>query len=84
MQDVHRRVGTAVAVGVFTLGAGALVALSKSKKHFLGLTWADGDKKGGLPFSAIRMSTWHPGCAGRCDRQEGGELGINDRQELGC
>jgi hypothetical protein len=35
-------------VGVFTLGAGALVALSKSKKHFVGLTWADGDKKGGL------------------------------------
>jgi hypothetical protein len=47
-QDVHRRVGTAVAVGVFTLGAGALVALSKSKKHFIGLTWADNDKKGGL------------------------------------
>jgi len=47
-QDVHRRVGTAVAVGVFTLGAGALVALSKSKKHFIGLTWADGEKKGGL------------------------------------
>jgi hypothetical protein len=47
-QDVHRRVGTAVAVGVFTLGAGALVALSKSKKHFIGLTWADGDKKGGF------------------------------------
>ena len=35
-------------MGVFTLGAGALVALSKSKKHFVGLTWADGDKKGGL------------------------------------
>jgi hypothetical protein len=47
-QDVHRRVGTAVAVGVFTLGVGALVALSKSKKHFIGLTWADGDKKGGM------------------------------------
>jgi hypothetical protein len=47
-QDVHRRVGTAVAVGVFTFGLGALTALSKSKKHFVGLTWADGDKKGGL------------------------------------
>jgi len=47
-QDVHRRVGTAVAVGVFTLGVGALVALSKSKKHYIGLIWADGDKKGGL------------------------------------
>jgi hypothetical protein len=32
-QDVHRRIGTAVAVGVFTLGVGALIALSKSKKH---------------------------------------------------
>jgi hypothetical protein len=29
-QDVHRRVGTAVAVGVFTLGIGALTALSLS------------------------------------------------------
>lgn len=47
-QDVHRRVGTAVAVGVFTLGLGALTALSKSKKHYVGLTWADGDNKGGL------------------------------------
>jgi hypothetical protein len=25
-QDVHRRVGTAVAVGIFTLGVGALTA----------------------------------------------------------
>jgi hypothetical protein len=47
-QDVHRRVGTAIALGVVSLGAGALMALSKSKKHFVGLTWADGDKKGGL------------------------------------
>ncbi len=47
-QDVHRRVGTAVAVGVLTLGLGALTALSKSKKHFVGLTWANGDQKGGL------------------------------------
>ena len=47
-QDVHRRIGTAVAVGVFTLGAGALVALSKSKKHFGGATWAAGDTKGGF------------------------------------
>lgn len=47
-QDVHRRVGTAVAVGIFTLGIGALTALSKSKKHFVGLTWANGDVKGGF------------------------------------
>jgi hypothetical protein len=24
------------------------MALTKSKKHYVGLTWADGDKKGGL------------------------------------
>jgi CxxC motif-containing protein (DUF1111 family) len=45
-QDVHRRVGAPIAVGAVTLGLGALMALSKSKKHFIGLTWADGDKKG--------------------------------------
>jgi CxxC motif-containing protein (DUF1111 family) len=42
-QDVHRRVGAAIGVGVFTLGIGALMALSKSKKHFivsLGMTAA--------------------------------------------
>jgi hypothetical protein len=47
-QDVHRRVGTAVLVGVFSLGIGALTVFSKSKKHFVGLTWANGDQKGGL------------------------------------
>jgi hypothetical protein len=47
-QDVHRRVGAAIGVAVFTLGLGALLALSKSKKHFIGLTWQDGEKKGGL------------------------------------
>jgi hypothetical protein len=47
-QDVHRRVGSAIALGVVSLGAGALLALSKSKKHFVGLTWQDGDAKGGF------------------------------------
>jgi hypothetical protein len=47
-QDVHRRVGAAIGVGIFTLGVGALLALSKSKKHFIGLTWANGDAKGGF------------------------------------
>lgn len=51
-QDVHRRVGAAVGVALVTLGVGALLALSKSKKHFIGLTWADGDKKGGFAFQA--------------------------------
>ena len=47
-QDVHRRVGAAIGIGVFTLGLGALMALTKSKKHYIGLVWADGDKKGGF------------------------------------
>jgi hypothetical protein len=47
-QDVHRRVGAAIGVAVVSLGIGALLALTKSKKHFVGVTWADGDKKGGL------------------------------------
>jgi hypothetical protein len=47
-QDVHRRIGTAIGLAVVSLGVGALMALSKSKKHFVGLTWQDGDQKGGF------------------------------------
>lgn len=47
-EDVHRRVGAAIGLAVVSLGVGALMALSKSKKHYIGLTWADGDKKGGF------------------------------------
>ena len=46
-QDVHRRIGTAIGLAVISFGIGALMALSKSKKHFVGLTWANGDIKGG-------------------------------------
>jgi hypothetical protein len=51
-QDVHRRVGAAIGVAVVSFGIGALLALSKSKKHFIGLTWDDGGKKGGFAFQA--------------------------------
>ncbi len=51
-QDVHRRVGAAIGLAVFSLGLGALLALSKSKKHFIGLTWDDSGKKGGFAFQA--------------------------------
>ena len=47
-QDVHRRVGAAIGIGVVTLGVGALMALTKSKKHFVGLTWVNGEQKGGF------------------------------------
>ena len=51
-QDVHRRVGAAIGLAIFSLGLGALLALSKSKKHFVGITWDDGGKKGGFAFQA--------------------------------
>ncbi len=47
-QDVHRRVGAAIGLAIVSFGIGALMALTKSKKHFVGITWADGDKKGGF------------------------------------
>jgi hypothetical protein len=47
-QDVHRRVGAAIGLAVISLGIGGLMALTKSKKHYVGLTWVDGDKKGGF------------------------------------
>jgi CxxC motif-containing protein (DUF1111 family) len=47
-QDVHRRVGAAIGLAVVSFGIGGLMALTKSKKHFVGLTWQDGDKKGGF------------------------------------
>ena len=47
-QDVHRRVGAAIGLAIVSFGIGALMALTKSKKHYVGLTWAEGDKKGGF------------------------------------
>jgi hypothetical protein len=47
-QDVHRRVGAAIGLAVVSLGIGALMALTKSKKHFVGLTWVNGEQKGGF------------------------------------
>jgi len=51
-QDVHRRVGTAIGLAVVSLGVGALMALSKSKKHYIGITWDDSGKKGGIAVQA--------------------------------
>ena len=51
-QDVHRRVGAAIGLAVISFGIGALMALTKSKKHFIGLTWATGDVKGGFAVQA--------------------------------
>ena len=47
-QDVHRRIGAAIGLAIVSFGLGALMALTKSKKHFVGLTWQTGDTKGGF------------------------------------
>ena len=47
-QDVHRRVGAAIGLAVVSLGIGGLMALTKSKKHFIGITWATAETKGGF------------------------------------
>lgn len=55
-QDVHRRIGAAIGIGIFTLGIGALMALTKSKKHFIGMSWDDAGKKGGIAFQADKSN----------------------------
>jgi hypothetical protein len=51
-QDVHRRVGAAIGLAVVSFGVGALMALTKSKKHFIGVTWNENGHKGGIAFQA--------------------------------
>jgi hypothetical protein len=53
-QDVHRRIGAAIGLAVISLGIGALMAFTKSKKHYIGLTWADGAKKGGFALQCSK------------------------------
>src|SRR5580704_14589804 len=51
-EEVHRRIGTAAGLAVVSLGIGAIVAFSKSKKHYVGITWEDGSNSGGIVFQA--------------------------------
>jgi hypothetical protein len=44
----HRRIGAATGLAFVSFGIGTLMALSKSKKHFVGITWVNGDTKGGF------------------------------------
>lgn len=44
-QEAHRRVGTAVLIGVFTLGIGALTAFHKTKLHYIGVNYNDKEGK---------------------------------------
>jgi hypothetical protein len=73
-QGVRRRVDTAVAGGVFPSEAGALTVLSGSENHFVGVTWANGEQKGGLAVQCDRND-----CRGVLARLEGisGKRAIN-------
>jgi hypothetical protein len=51
--DVHRRVGAAVGVGLVTLGIGALLLLVKTKKHYVGIVWSDQPTATGADTNAV-------------------------------
>jgi hypothetical protein len=51
-EEVHHRIGTAAGLAVVSLGVGAIVAFSKSKKHYVGVTWVSGDSRGGIALQA--------------------------------
>lgn len=54
-QDVHRRIGSSILLAAASLGVGAIMLLSKSKKHFIGITWADGENKGGFAMQCDKQ-----------------------------
>lgn len=56
-QDVRRRVGAAIGLAVVSFGVGALMAPTKSKKHFIGLTWDDAGKKLGQLSRLTKTTT---------------------------
>jgi hypothetical protein len=53
-QDVHRRVGTAIGLGMISFGVGAFTLLAKSKKHYVGITWKDGTSRGGMALQCSK------------------------------
>ncbi len=54
-QDVHRRIGAAIGIEGFLPWEWGPMALTKSKKHFVGLTWATSTEKAALQCSATRI-----------------------------
>jgi hypothetical protein len=51
-QDVHRRVGAAIGLAVVSFGIADLWQLTKSKKHYVGVTWDNGGSNGGFAVQA--------------------------------
>ena len=69
-QDVHRRVGAAIGLAVISLGIGALMALTKSKKHYVGQKGRPESCRSRLPRAGLFTTT----CAGWAEA-EGGDGG---------
>lgn len=78
-QGVHRTVGTAVGDGMLPSGAGVRSTFSRSENDFVGVTWANGDQKGGLAVQCDRND-----CRGVLARLEGisGKRAINSESVL--
>jgi len=55
-QDVHRRVGAAIGLAFVSLGIGALMVLSKSKKHLLVLHGTPARAKVESPCNVTRVT----------------------------
>lgn len=66
--DVHRRVGAAIGVATVTLGIGLLMLLVKTKKHYVGLVWADPN---GAP-ETIQAEAAGSGLPAKNDDKKGG------------
>jgi hypothetical protein len=47
-QEAHRRVGTMIALAVLLTPFALFGLMHKTRKHFIGLEWTDGDKKNGI------------------------------------
>jgi hypothetical protein len=47
-QEAHRRVGTMIVLAVLLTPLALFGMLHKTRKHFIGVEWTDGDKKNGV------------------------------------
>ena len=80
-----RRIKTAVAVAIVTMGIGGLLALSKGRKHYLTLAFDDdGDKVGAVEFQLHKSN--YRGCLRALEQVSGLTLlydqeGIKDEEQ---
>lgn len=80
-----RRIKTAVATAIFTMGAGALLALSKGRKHYVTLTFDDGGEIVGAVEFKLHKSNYR-GCLRALEQVTGVTMlydqeGIKDKEQ---